>query len=73
MILHGLCGRFTRIRVDGKRNREYIYPVLNYTGTCGRGLSYVLKSVWKISVFHDGKGGGASITHRAFTRQKSLV
>ena len=30
--LHGLCGRFTRLRVDGKRNRENIYPVLNLHG-----------------------------------------
>ena len=27
-----LCGRFTRLRVDGKRNRENIYPVLNLHG-----------------------------------------
>ena len=31
-IYPSLCGRFTRLRVDGKRNRENIYAVSNLHG-----------------------------------------
>ena len=48
-VLPGLCGRFTRLRVDGKRDRQNIYAVLNLHGYVWTGpdkaLGVVLPSV----------------------------
>ena len=38
------CGRFTRLRVDGKRNRENIYPVLNLHGYVWTGPYFIFKN-----------------------------